>query len=249
VRLIDRIRAVAFDLDGTLVDTAPDLAAAANVMLAAFGLAPVSQARIGAFIGRGVEQLVAGAFAEAAGRGASPDELSTAIDRFSQSYARGLFDRGRVYPDVVDGLRSLAATGLKLACVTNKDCRFTLPLLDAAGLAEWFALVLCADSPELRKPAPDLLLAACRHFRVSPHKLLYVGDSCIDIAAARAAGCPVAVVNYGYGDGISLEDGSPDWVIDRIAGLTRLKAKQRLAKSEPGRENRCSPIARRSPSS
>jgi phosphoglycolate phosphatase len=232
VRVVDRIRVAAFDLDGTLVDTAPDLAAAANVMLAAFGFAPLAQARIERLIGGGVERLVAGAFSEAAGRSANSSELTSAIDRFRQSYAEALFQRGRVYPGVVEGLRSLAALGLKLACVTNKHSGFTLPLLDATGLADWFALVLCADRPSSRKPAPDLLLAVCAHFHVLPQELLYVGDSRTDIATARAARCPVAVVDYGYLNGVSLSEEAPDWSIGRIGEVTSLQTTNRLANSD-----------------
>lgn len=229
MRLVDRIRVAAFDLDGTLIDTAPDLAAASNAMLATFGFAPLAQARTERLIGGGVERLVAGAFAEAAGRAASPSELASAIDRFRQGYARGLFQRGRVYPGVVEGLEALAAVGLELACVTNKDSRFTLSLLNVAGLAGRFALVLCADRPELRKPAPDLLVSACEHFRVSRRELLYVGDSRTDIATARAAGCPVAMVDYGYHNGESLAEEAPDWVIARITDLTNSRPGHRLA--------------------
>ena len=231
MRLVDHIRAVALDLDGTLVDTAPDLAASANAMLAAFGLAPLATQRIVELIGGGVERLVAGAFSRAAGRGPSPDELARAVDCFRASYARAFFERSRVYPGVIDGLRSLAAMELKLACVTNKDSRFTRPLLEAAGLADLFALVLCADRPSSRKPAPELLLAACTHFRVSPHELLYVGDSCIDIATARAARCPVALVDYGYRNGgdASLAADAPDWIIATIGDVTKLKSHSRLA--------------------
>ena len=230
--LVERIRAAAFDLDGTLVDSAADLAAAVNAMLEALGLATLPQRDIESLIGDGVERLITGALAESAGCAPSLATLAAAAELFRQSYADGLFERSRVYPGVDEALRSLECLGIKLCCITNKRSEFTLPLLAAAGLANRFALVLCADRVEQRKPAPELLIAACKHFGVPPHELVYVGDSRVDIAAARAAHCPVAVVDYGYSRGVSLADDDPDWVIGSVAELLALPAIRRSADAE-----------------
>lgn len=225
-RLIERFRAVAFDLDGTLVDTAPDLAAAANAMLDALGYAQLSTRRIESLVGGGVERMVCGALAESAGRAPKPPTVATATEVFRRHYAESYFQRSRVYPEVIEGLRALNALRIKLCCVTNKPSTFTLPLLDAAGLAARFAFALCADRPEERKPAPRLLIAARERLEVKPDEMLYVGDSRVDIAAARAAQCPVAVVDYGYDDGRSLAAAHPDWIIASLAALVALPDKK-----------------------
>jgi len=231
-KLVERIRAAAFDLDGTLVDSAADLAAAANSTLEALGFYPLTERQIESLIGDGIERLVAAALAESAGCAPRQGTVATALELFSRRYAEQLFVRSSVYPGVVEGLGSLDALGIKLCCITNKRSAFTLPLLDAAGLADRFALVLCADRPEQRKPAPDLLIEACAHFGVRPEELLYVGDSRADVAAARAANCPVAAVDYGYSGGRTVADADPDWIIASFVDLLTLPAIRRSADAQ-----------------
>ena len=228
-KLVEHIRAVAFDLDGTLVDSAPDLALAANAMLELLGYASVAQPRIQALIGDGIDRLVESVLQESIDRVATPAALADALSRFRQFYAEHLFDHGRVYPGVIEGLRALSDAGMQLCCITNKHSAFTLPLLAAAGLREFFAFALCADRAEERKPKPDLLLAASTRFQVIPEELLYVGDSRADIVAARAAHCPVAAVDYGYNQGRSLAAEHPDWIIGSITELVALPAPPRCA--------------------
>ena len=116
--------------------------------------------------------------------------------------------------------------------MTNKHSAFTLPLLDAAGLTPFLAFALCADCADERKPKPDLLLAASARLGVASSEMLYVGDSPADIAAARAAGCPVAAVDYGYTDHARLAEAGPDWIIGSIAELVALSAEPRLTNVE-----------------
>jgi phosphoglycolate phosphatase len=232
VRLVDALRAAAFDLDGTLVDSAPDIAASANAMLEALGHAPLPEPRIALLIGEGVERLVNGVLAACEGRAATPAALAAATELFRRHYAARLFDRSRVYPGVVEGLRALEARGIALCCVTNKHSAFALPLLEAAGLARFFAFACCADRVEQRKPAPDLLLAACKRLATRPDAMLYVGDSRTDIATARAARCLVAVVDYGYNRGLPLADGNPDWIIASVADIAELSAATTLANTD-----------------
>ena len=220
--LFARLRAVAFDLDGTLVDSAPDLAASANAMLEALGHARLPEARVAALIGNGIDRLVEGVLVASTGRPADARPLAAAMALFHRCYAERLFDRSRVYPGVVDGLEELDAIGIARCCITNKASAFTLPLLDAAGLSGRLAFALCADRLEERKPAPDMLLAACLRLGIAPEEMLYVGDSNIDIGAARAAGCPVAVVDYGYHQGFQLAAARPDWIIGSVADLPQL---------------------------
>ena len=228
-RLVDQIRAAALDLDGTLIDTAPDLAAAANAMLELLGYARLPEPRILRLIGNGIDRLVEGTLAESAGDRPRAAAVAAAPKLFRLCYAERLFERSRVYPGVMEGLRALHALGIDLCCITNKHSAFTLPLLEAAGLARHFAFVLCADRPEERKPAPNLLNAARERFGIEAGELVFVGDSRIDVAAARAARCPVAVVDYGYSQGQSLGDADPDWIIGSIAEIATLPAPKPLA--------------------
>jgi phosphoglycolate phosphatase len=223
-RGIGDVRAIAFDLDGTLIDTAPDLALAANAMLEALGYPPLAERQIEALIGNGIDKLVEGVLIESIDRVAGPAMLADGRAHFRRLYAARLFDRSRVYPEVITTLEALVARGIRLCCVTNKHSAFTLPLLDAAALSRFFAFALCADRPDERKPKPDLLLAASARLGVTPSEMLYVGDSPADIAAARAAGCQVAAVDYGYTDRARLAHAHPGWIIGSIAEILTLSA-------------------------
>lgn len=213
------IRAVAFDLDGTLVDSAPDLAAAANAMLDMLGHRELAEARIAATIGDGIDALVERTLRESLGAEPDASELATARALMRDLYAQRLFVASTIYPGVAEGLAALAARGLPLACITNKHSRFTQPLLAQSGLAKSLDLVLCADAIGQRKPAPFLLQEAGRRLGIEPKELLYVGDSALDVAAARAAGCPVALVSYGYNKGRAPEEAGADALIASVASL------------------------------
>ena len=227
VLLIDCIEAVAFDLDGTLIDTAPDLAAAANSMLRILGGRPVPEHRIASLIGDGVDPFVARVLEESGGASKLYARRSWARVLFRKLYEQALFARGRVFPGVEQALQALENAELPLCCITNKESRFALPLLEAAGLRERFPITVCADLPEDRKPSPSMLLAACRQLGVEPANLLYVGDSRSDIAAARAARCRVAAVTYGYGDYDVLEAARPDGILSNLAKITSIRLRPR----------------------
>lgn len=221
-RPIDCLQAVAFDLDGTLVDSAPDIAEAVNVMLRMFGYTPLPQHCISALIGNGVERLVEGALAQSVGQPPNPTLLRTAVGLFERLYLGHLFEQSRVYPGVIEALEALRAGGISLCCITNKNSLFALPLLKAARLDAFFAFTLCADRREERKPRPDLLLAACARFAITPPGLLYVGDSRNDVIAACAAGCPIALVDYGYNHGLPIAQEAPDWIIENLTQIVAL---------------------------
>ncbi|HEU4880407.1 MAG TPA: phosphoglycolate phosphatase [Gemmatimonadaceae bacterium] len=228
MRLIDCIEAVAFDLDGTLIDTAPDLAAAANSMLRILGGRPLPEHRVAALIGDGVDPFVARVLAKNGGASQlDATLLPWARVLFRNLYEQHLFARGRVFPGVEQALQALENAELPLCCITNKESRFALPLLEAAGLRERFLVTVCADRPEDRKPSPSMLLAACRQLGVEPANLLYVGDSRSDIAAARAARCRVAAVTYGYGDYDVLEAARPDGILSNLAKITSIRLRPR----------------------
>jgi phosphoglycolate phosphatase len=234
-KLIERIRAAAFDLDGTLIDTAPDLATAVNVMLTMLGANALSESRVRALIGNGVDRLVLEALTESLG-GPPPyaAQRSAALSLFGRLYGQRLFERSRIYPGVARALRALAEAGITLCCVTNKDSKFAVPLLEAARLREFLAFTLCPNRAEDRKPSPNLLLSACSRLGISPSEMLYVGDSRTDIVAARAAGCRVVVVNYGYNRGLPLEAVNPDGIIASMTEIVTMYVRPLVARANRG---------------
>lgn len=220
------IRAIAFDLDGTLIDTAPDLGASANLMLGRIGRAPIPQSAIPRLIGAGISAFVERVLEESTDENPSNPVMRAGAEAlFRRLYREHLFERGRIYPEVRSTLKSLADSGTALCCITNKESAFTLQLLSAAHLENFFQHVLCADYIEDRKPSPNLLLQACKRLAVKPSEMLYVGDSRADIIAARAAGCPIAAVTYGYQDAQSLHQLHPDEMIEDLSEVAQLTGK------------------------
>ncbi|MGE0876437.1 MAG: phosphoglycolate phosphatase [Burkholderiales bacterium] len=201
-------RAALIDLDGTLLDTAPELAAAANAMLDELGLAPLPGGTVSSFIGQGVQVLVLRCLA-ACGR----EPAGTELEIFSRHYERLSGSAAQAYPGVHEGLAAMREGGLALACVTNKPARFTLPLLAAAGLARYFDAVVTADAVGRRKPHPEPFLHACRLLGVSPGEAVVIGDSANDAGAAHAAGCRFLLVPYGYREGRDARDIASDGIV------------------------------------
>ncbi len=192
------VKGVALDLDGTLLDTLPDIAEAADRMLADLGRAPAGPEIVRRYVGNGIPRL-AKRLLTGQMRGEPPaDALERALDLFERHYRATLTRHTRPFPGVEEGLRRFARQGLKLACVTNKAESFTLPLLEATGLRGFFDLVLGGDSLPSRKPDPLPLLHCAQQFGARPDELLVIGDSANDAQAARAAGCPAFCVPYGY---------------------------------------------------
>jgi phosphoglycolate phosphatase len=224
-RLNERIRAVAFDLDGTLIDTMGDLAASVNLMLGMLGAKELPELRVRALVGNGVETLVLRALDESIGSSAThAAQRSAALALFRRVYGQNLYKHSKVYPGVVETLQGLSRAGLALCCITNKDSAFAEPLLQQAGLGEFLSFTLCADRAEDRKPSPNLLQAACSRLGIAPSEMLYVGDSGMDIAAARAAGSPVIAVSYGYGKDHAAGPGDiqPDGCVDDLTEIVAL---------------------------
>lgn len=194
------IRAVALDLDGTLLDTIGDLAAAANAMRIDMNLPPLDTARIQSHVGGGMVSLVHRALTDDRNGKAHPEAFDEGFARFTAHYERMMANTTRPYAGVVEGLTQLQAMGLKLACVTNKSIRFSPPLLDATGIGHFFDLTLGGDSLAEKKPHPLPLQHTAAHFGISCAELLMVGDSHYDYEAARNAGSPVLLLTYGYED-------------------------------------------------
>jgi phosphoglycolate phosphatase len=189
-------RAVLIDLDGTLVDSAPDIAAAANRMLVELGAPPLPGGTVRGFIGNGVPTLVRRTLAATPSLKDADHDQALAVFYRHYRYCNGR--HGALYPGVLQGLSALHRLGYRLACVTNKPQAYTLPLLDIMGLSAYFSAVVSGDTMPEMKPHPAPLLSACHRLGVPADDCVMVGDSEVDVAAARAAGMPVYIVRYGY---------------------------------------------------
>lgn len=223
------VSAVAFDLDGTLVDTLPDLHASANRMLRDLGLAPVDAETVRAYIGRGIDRLVRRLLAgepdsDTHGNSVEPDSivLGEAGAIFRKHYRQLLTNESRLFPETEESLRRMRQMGLKLACVTNKTDAFTRPLLDGLGVLHLFDEVISGDTLERKKPDPMPLTYCARQFGITPDRLLMVGDSQTDTLCARAAGCPVICVPFGYRSGMELHELDCDAIVPAVSDLFEL---------------------------
>lgn len=227
-------RIVLFDLDGTLVDTAPDLAAAADHMLVALELQPVGEVRVRDWVGNGVNHLVRCALEATRGCKAEPDFFEQALRLFFAHYDRHLADHSVPYPGVTEALGELIDRGLRLAVVTNKPARFTEPLLEALDLREAFHAVVSGDSLTEKKPAPEPVQLAVRQCEGTAGQALMVGDSMTDVHAARQAGVDVIGVSYGYNHGDELFWTSPDIIIQSLGELPALLDTDKQANATGG---------------
>jgi phosphoglycolate phosphatase len=211
---------IAFDLDGTLVDTAPDIVVALNAVLSEQGLPalPAAQARV--MIGRGARVLIERGFA-AAGETLDAARTPPLVDRLFEIYGPRIADLSRPYDGCVEALDALAGAGASLVVCTNKRTDLSIALLDQLGLTRRFAAVIGADSAPARKPDPRHLLTAIAAAGGSPDRALMVGDAAPDVDAARAAGVPSIVVTFGYTEIPAAELGG-DCLIDRFSELPAL---------------------------
>lgn len=213
------VRAVLIDLDGTLLDTVPDLADAANAMLAELGRLTLPVDTIRDFVGKGIPNLV-GRCLGYPGESAAPDAVA-ALALFKRHYTVVNGRKTRIYPGVLEGLRAMRAAGLKTACVTNKAAAFTEQLLAATGLAALLDLTVSGDTLAEKKPHPLPFLHICERFGIAPAEALVVGDSRNDVAGARAAGCPVFCVPYGYSEGEDVRDLGADAIVANLEEAVR----------------------------
>jgi phosphoglycolate phosphatase len=243
-RLEAAVRLLAVDLDGTLVDSAPDLAHCLGIALGAVDLPAPSETETRSWIGDGVEELIRRALADALpgtcpdtfraadvasnnASIASPDASSafdlfrTALAAFSSTYAEHLFDRSRLYPHVPETLDTLLERGLRLCCITNKRIAFAAGVLEQSGIADRFELVLGGDSLPLKKPSPVQLEAARRELGVAASAAVLVGDSFYDFHAARADGWRFVWAAYGYCPAI---DAGPEDAVETISRFSELTA-------------------------
>ena len=213
---------ILIDVDGTLVDSVPDLHFCVDEMMKALDMPLRGEAKVRTWVGNGVERLVRRALVD--NLDGEPDDtlFQKAYPIFLDLYAENTSKRSRLYPGVLEGLDAMQAAGYKLGCVTNKVAQFTIPLLKDLGVFDRFAIVVSGDTLPEKKPHPRPLLHAAEFFGVKPEKALMLGDSVSDVKAARAAGFQIVCMSYGYNHGVDIREANPDAVIDSMVELVPL---------------------------
>lgn len=220
--LLSGIRAAIIDLDGTMVHTAPDFHVAVNRMRADLSLAPLDIETIANFVGKGTENLLR----RVLGLDFAADEVEVRFVEALASYEKhyvainGVYST--IYPGVQEGLEAMQAKGLRLACVTNKPIAFAAPLLEKNGLRQYFEVVYGGDSLPKKKPDPYPLLKVCEDFALRPQQVVAIGDSSNDAQAARAAGCRVLNVPYGYNHGEPIQKVDSDGIVPTLLDAAHL---------------------------
>ena len=210
------IRAAIIDLDGTMLDTVPDFQVALNRMRADFALAPISGEQIARMVGKGSEHLVRSVLALDLDEASVAEHFDTALASYQRHYLAINGKHATMYAGVSEGLAALEAQGVRLACVTNKPIAFAKPLLDKVGLAPYFEIVYGGDSLARKKPDPMPLLQVCADFDLAPQQVVAIGDSSNDAEAARAAGCFVLTVPYGYNHGKPVQTINSDGIVSSL---------------------------------
>lgn len=208
--------AVLLDLDGTLVNSIPDLADATNAMRTEMGLPLLPLDVIATYVGKGAENLVRRALSSGFEAPLTEETVAQGLALFKQHYHVVNGTKSAVYEGVVDGLTHLRDAGVAMAVVTNKPAEFTHPLLQACGLSGFFEHVVCGDTCSEKKPHPMPLLHACKLLDVAPETAILIGDSANDALAAQAAGMPVFAVSYGYNEGQDVQNLKVDGIVASI---------------------------------
>jgi phosphoglycolate phosphatase len=219
---ISKPEMILIDVDGTLVDSVPDLAYCVDEMMKQLGLSAHGEEKVRDWVGNGVERLVRRALVGQLD--GEPDEalFEKAYPIFLDLYAVNTSQRSSLYPGVREGLDYIKAAGYTLGCVTNKAAQFTIPLLKDLGIHDDFENIVCGDTLAKKKPDPLPLLHSAEVLGVTPEKSLMLGDSVSDVKAARAAGFQIICMSYGYNHGVDIRESSPDAVIDSMTELKEL---------------------------
>jgi phosphoglycolate phosphatase len=217
-----RISAAIIDLDGTMLDTMPDFHVALNGMRADLGLAAITSAQIAPMIGKGSENLIRSVLVLDFDSATVDARFDDAMASYQRHYLAINGQHSVLFDGVIDGLTAMRADGLRLACVTNKPIAFTTPLLALKGLAGYFDVVYGGDSLAQKKPHPLPLLQVCLDFDLPPASVVAIGDSSNDAEAARAAGCPVLTVPYGYNHGRPVQEIDSDGIVDSLLSAAEL---------------------------
>ena len=210
------IQALLFDLDGTLIDSSADLAASGNALRATAGLPSLELATVAGFVGDGIESLVRRLLSLPEG------DVEEKVEWFRRHYHQHCLDKTRLYAGVDATLRVLAARGLKMAVVTNKPERISIRILDGLGIGPLFGAVIGGNSCGHKKPHPEPLFEACRRLNAAPAVAAMVGDSRVDIEAARNAGMPGIALSGGIGDNALMLAAGPSHVLQSFDELATL---------------------------
>jgi phosphoglycolate phosphatase len=213
------VDAALFDLDGTLVHSLGDFAVALGALMHELDLPRLDAGEVAPLLGKGVDHLVHTVLARVVGEPQAAELFPRAKPIYWRHYVAVNGRHSEVYAGVREGLDRLRAGGVQLACVTNKPMAFARPLLQAMGLDGHFPVISAGDSHPRMKPDPLPLLATCERLGVIPARALMVGDSTNDSVAARAAGCPVALMRYGYNHGVPVDHVDCDAALDDLNEL------------------------------
>lgn len=205
---------VLFDLDGTLVDSVPDLAYCVDEMMKQLGMPVRGEAAVRNWVGNGVQRLAERALINAVDGMPDQELMDRAFPIFLELYKNNTSQRSRVYDGVIEGIEWIIEQGYRVACVTNKAEAFTIPLLKDKGLFDYFEVIVSGDTCTEKKPHPMPLLYAAEQLGVAPENALMIGDSRSDVLSARAAGFHVFCVTYGYNHGEDIRNYKPDVVAD-----------------------------------
>lgn len=220
--MLRKPKLILIDVDGTLVDSVPDLGYCVNSMMRELGMSGHAEDKVREWVGNGVERLVRRALIGKL-QGEPDEELfRKGYPLFLDCYAINTSARSCLYPGVREGLDLLHSRDYVLGSVTNKATQFTVPLMKDLGIYNDFAVVVAGDTLDKQKPDPDPLLFAAERMGVAPGDCLMVGDSISDVKAARAAGFQIVCVPYGYNHGDDIHDANPDAVIDSLVQLDTL---------------------------
>lgn len=220
--MLTGIRAAIIDLDGTMLHTAPDFHVAINRMRTDLGLGPLDIENITHFVGKGTENLMRRVLGVDYDAEDVERRFPQALASYQKHYLAINGDYSTLYPGVREGLDTLQAKGLRLACVTNKPVAFATPLLEKTGLRRYFDVLYGGDSLPKKKPDPYPLLKVCEDFNLQPRQVVAIGDSSNDAQAARAAGCRVLNVPYGYNHGESIHEVDSDGIVSTLLDAAHL---------------------------
>ena len=216
------IRAAIIDLDGTMVDTAPDFQVAINRMRDELHLAPLALDTIVDFVGKGSENLMRRVLGVDFEKSEVESRFDHALERYQHHYLQINGDHSELYAGVHEGLVAMKKGGVRLACVTNKPIAFARPLLDKKGLIDLFEVIYGGDSLAHKKPHPLPMLTVCNDFDLQPAQVVAIGDSSNDSEAARAAGCRVLTVPYGYNHGQPVQTIDTDGIVESLVDAANL---------------------------
>jgi phosphoglycolate phosphatase len=216
------IRAAIIDLDGTMVDTAPDFQVAINRMRDELHLAPLALDTIVDFVGKGSENLMRRVLGVDFEKSEVESRFDHALERYQHHYLQINGDHSELYAGVHEGLVAMKKGGVRLACVTNKPIAFARPLLEKKGLIDFFEVIYGGDSLAHKKPHPLPMLTVCNDFDLQPAQVVAIGDSSNDSEAARAAGCRVLTVPYGYNHGQPVQTIDTDGIVESLVDAANL---------------------------